>query len=148
MSKQHQGRLAIDWIKDQYLAGRFFANTPALRDALVAEANVRSNKAHTSAVLEWDRQARYELASAYLFVTPPVKPLDYSRAPNAVSATRRTSLVTRKRYLNTAIRNLTTMQAAAAAQFDASRTEIQDEIELRLALSLLERIRERIDAPA
>jgi len=138
------GRRAIDWIKAQYLEGHSFTDTRHLMAELV-NVGVRPGIATATTVCEWDRQARYELYRDKVFVTPPVQPTGYVRTPVAGVDMRAKSMATRKRYLTTAISNLTEMQAAAAAQVDATRVEIQDEAELRMALSILIRVRERMD---
>ena len=75
------GRVAIDWLKVQYEAGRHFPDGHAILDALKTFQPARFKSATLNQASGWDRQARYELYEVDIFVTQPVRIQRYARDP-------------------------------------------------------------------
>lgn len=119
------GRTAINQLKAAYRAKLVFDNAAAIRDWLLASLNAKPKHISTRLVVDWDRQARLELADELISVTPPVSALGWRRNPTALAAERNLALKSRLSDAESRTRNLMRMAKADASQQDASIREHQ-----------------------
>jgi hypothetical protein len=86
----------------------------------------------------WDRQARYELADAFIFVTQPVQRAGYVRNPSASLPLRVETQLAKLRETVSRLRNQHRVANAVAVQFDVLSPERRLAADLGISVDILE----------
>lgn len=131
------GRIAINWLKAQYLNGKQFAGGAAIRDAIAMAHGGRLARIAASSATDWDRQARYELYREGVFVTQPIAQTGQLRNPNAAAPERIDTQRVKLRDLVTRTQHQVEIAKCAAEQIDATPEEIRQALRVEYALQML-----------